>query len=75
MKEKLASDGEPITVAIFANELDAELVAGRLRIAGIPAMVIFTNGSLTEWGGPIQLQVPSSREASAREIVAGLGLC
>lgn len=74
MSETSMSAGEPVTVAIFRNEIDAELVAGRLREEGIPAMVIFTNGLLAEALGPMQLQVPSSEESRAREIVGDLGL-
>jgi hypothetical protein len=64
-----------VTIARFLDLIEARIVAGRLEAAEIPVHLLGihhanANSLLTVALGGVQLQVPASRVADAKEILA-----
>jgi hypothetical protein len=66
-------EGTPASVAVVGSRVEAELIVGLLRSHGLRAAVVThdAGGQEPQWQlNGVRVLVPSSDEASARELLA-----
>jgi hypothetical protein len=66
-------EGTPASVAVVGSRVEAELIVGLLRSHGLRAAVVTDDagGQEPQWQlNGVRVLVPSSDEASARELLA-----
>jgi hypothetical protein len=66
-------EGTPVSVAVVGSRVEAELIVGLLRSHGLRAAVVTDDagGQEPQWQlNGVRVLVPSSDEASARELLA-----
>lgn len=65
---------QPVTVYIAGNQIEAEIVKGRLENEGIPVLLSYESagvvyGITVDGLGQVKVQVPSSFEQQAKHIL------